>query len=60
MSNIFENMPFDSSAGITEAVRCARVQLIDEDVFVVGDTVVFSYAHLIFWVPFTLMGDGGI
>jgi len=23
------------------------------------NTVVFSYAHPIFWAPFTLVGDGG-
>jgi CHAT domain-containing protein len=35
--------------------------LIDRGAFVDADSekVVFSYAHPIFWAPFTLIGDGG-
>jgi CHAT domain-containing protein/tetratricopeptide (TPR) repeat protein len=59
MSKIFENTADGSSVNLAEAVRRARVGLIDEGVFVSGDTAVFSYAHPIFWAPFTLIGDGG-
>jgi hypothetical protein len=35
--------------------------MIDDGVFVdeVSGKAVFSYAHPIFWAPFTLVGDGG-
>ena len=58
MSKIFENMSVDSSLGRAEAVRRARVQLIDEGTFVSGGIAAFSYAHPVFWAPFALVGDG--
>ena len=37
------------------------VGLIDDQTFVdeASGKVVFSYAHPIFWAPFSLIGDGG-
>ena len=58
MAKIFENMAVDSSVGRSEAVRRARIQLIDEDEFVSGGKAAFSYAHPLFWAPFALVGDG--
>ena len=43
-----------------EALRRTLVHMIDEAGF--KDTqgrAVFSYAHPIFWAPFSLIGDGG-
>jgi CHAT domain-containing protein len=36
--------------------------MIDQAVFTDEESreTVFSYAHPIFWAPFTLIGDGGI
>jgi CHAT domain-containing protein/tetratricopeptide (TPR) repeat protein len=59
MAKVFENMSVDSSAGRAEAVRRARIQLIDNGTFVSGGTAAFSYAHPIFWSAFTVVGDGG-
>ena len=44
-----------------EALRQAMVSLIDSPGYIDQDTgsVVFSYAHPIFWSPFSLVGDGG-
>ena len=51
-----------NAAGLSraEALRRAMVALIDGPGYVdpEGKTV-FSYAHPIFWAPFTLVGDGG-
>ena len=43
-----------------EALRRAMLGLMDGPGYVddQGRTV-FSYAHPIFWAPFTLIGDGG-
>ena len=43
-----------------EALRQAMVSLIDSPGYIDQDTgsVVFSYAHPIFWSPFSLVGDG--
>ncbi len=58
MAKIFANMAVDSSVGRAEAVRRARIQLIDEGTFDFGGTAAFSYAHPIFWAAFTVVGDG--
>ena len=44
-----------------EALRRAMVGLIDGDGRVDSKTgeAVFSYAHPLFWAPFSLIGDGG-
>ena len=44
-----------------EALRQAIVSLIDSPGYIDQDTgsVVFSYAHPIFWSPFSLVGDSG-
>jgi len=42
-----------------DALRRAVLELIDGPGFVEGDRRLFSYAHPIFWAPFTLVGDGG-
>lgn len=46
---------------ILEALQQTMNALIDEGRFVDPATksVVFSYAHPIFWAPFTIVGDGG-
>ena len=43
-----------------QALRQAMLALIDGPGFVDADgRVIFSYAHPIFWAPFSLIGDGG-
>jgi CHAT domain-containing protein len=46
--------------GRAEALRQSMVAMIDGPGFVNDSgTPVYSYAHPIFWAPFTLIGDGG-
>ena len=51
------------SAGMAraEALRAAMLELIDGPGFMdkTQDRPLFSYAHPIFWAPYTLVGDGG-
>jgi CHAT domain-containing protein len=43
-----------------EALRRAMVELIDHKGFMDGDgRLLFSYAHPLFWAPFSVLGDGG-
>jgi len=42
-----------------QALRRAMLFLIDKAGFKHGGRTAFSYAHPIFWAPFTLVGDGG-
>ena len=52
-----ENPGLTRSRALQETIKA----LIDGPGFVdrQTSTVVFSYAHPIFWAPFTLVGDGG-
>jgi CHAT domain-containing protein len=50
----------DRSLGRAEALRQTRVQIIDQDTQKNRSGAdLFSYAHPIFWAPFTIVGDGG-
>ena len=60
-SDVFARQAAEPGLPRAEALRRARVALIDGPGFVderSGETA-FSYAHPIFWAPFTLIGDGG-
>jgi CHAT domain-containing protein len=60
-TDLFRRQAADASLGRAQALRQAMLALIDEG----GATdpqsgkLVFSYAHPIFWAPFSLIGDGG-
>jgi CHAT domain-containing protein len=51
-----------NATGVTraEALRLAEIDLIDGAGYkTAGGAIAFSYAHPIFWAPFSLVGDGG-
>ncbi len=59
-TDIFRLQAADPGVSRAEALRQAMVDLIDGPGFVDGEGhSLFSYAHPIFWAPFTLVGDGG-
>ena len=60
-SDLFKRQADDPKLTRAEALRLAMVGLIDGPGHVDGATgkTVFSYAHPIFWAPFSLVGDGG-
>jgi len=57
-TQLFQRSPSVSRA---EALQATLTWMIDSAEFVDDESgkVVFSYAHPIFWAPFTLVGDGG-
>ena len=59
-TEIFLKQADDPSLSRTQALRQAMLGLMDGPSYVdsAGQSV-FSYAHPIFWAPFTLIGDGG-
>ena len=60
-TDLFRRQAGDASLSRAEALRQAMLALIDGPGYVdpkSGKTA-FSYAHPIFWAPFTLIGDGG-
>ncbi len=59
-TDIFARQAKDPGLGRAEALRRAMIGLIDQGVYESGDgRILFSYAHPIFWAPFTIVGDGG-
>jgi len=60
-TELFRRQAADSRLARTGALQQTMNALIDEGRFVDPQTkrVVFSYAHPIFWAPFTIVGDGG-
>ena len=59
-TDIFRRQADDSGLGRAQALRGAMLGLMDGPGYLDGEgRTVFSYAHPIFWAPFTLIGDGG-
>jgi CHAT domain-containing protein len=60
-TDLFHRQAADAGLSRAEALRRAMLALIDEGGATDAATgkVVFSYAHPIFWAPFSLIGDGG-
>ena len=61
MIDLFRRQAAEKTMLPAEALRLAMVNLIDREGFRRnrGGKQVFSYAHPIFWAPFSLVGEGG-
>lgn len=59
MSTLFADLAANPKLTRGEAVRRTRVKMIDEMGYRQSGKMIFSYAHPIFWAPFTIVGDGG-
>lgn len=59
-TDLFRRQAAGGSLTRAEALRQAMVAMIDNGVYAGADTgkPLFSYAHPIFWAPFSLIGDG--
>ena len=60
VTDLFARQAADPNVSRGEALRQAMVALIDGKGFPddTGKTV-FSYAHPLFWAPYSIIGDGG-
>ena len=59
-TDIFERQAKNPSLSRAEALRQSMRNLIDKGGLIdAKGNMVFSYAHPIFWAPFSLVGDGG-
>lgn len=60
-TDVFRRQAEDAAISRAEALRQAMLAQIDGPGYVDSQSgkTVFSYAHPIFWAPFTLIGDGG-
>jgi CHAT domain-containing protein len=60
VTDLFRSQAADPALSRGEALRHAMIALLDGKGFTdeKGDTV-FTYAHPLFWAPYTIIGDGG-
>ena len=58
-TDLFRRQAGDAALTRAEALRRAMDGLIDGPGLVEAGKTVFSYAHPLFWAPFSLIGDGG-
>ena len=59
-TDLFRRQAKDAALGRAEALQQAMLKLIDKGGLIDGQgKMVFSYAHPLFWAPFSLVGDGG-
>ncbi len=60
-TELFRRQAADGGLTRAEALRQAMLSLIDGPgrLDAATNRTVFSYAHPIFWAPFSLIGDGG-
>jgi len=58
-TDLFRRQAENPALGRAEAVRQAMLALIDGPGHVEDGKTAYSYAHPIFWAPFSVVGDGG-
>jgi hypothetical protein len=60
-TEVFRRQAADPGIGRAEALRQAMMALVDGPGYIDPDTgrTLFSYAHPLFWAPYSLVGDGG-
>jgi CHAT domain-containing protein len=60
VTELFRRQAADSKLSRTEALRQAATALLDGPGFTdAAGNMLFSYAHPLFWAPYTIIGDGG-
>jgi CHAT domain-containing protein len=59
VSDVFRRQAVDASLSRAEALRQAMVALIDGPGYVEEGKTLYTYAHPLFWAPYSLIGDGG-
>ncbi len=61
VTDLFKRQADDPKIGRSEALRQAMMALVDGPGYLneAGKTE-FSYAHPLFWAPYTIIGDGGV
>ena len=60
-TDLFRRQSADATLSRAQALRATMLGMINGPGYVDAKTgkTVFSYAHPIFWAPFTIVGDGG-
>jgi CHAT domain-containing protein len=58
-TDLFARQAADPALTRREALRQAMMSLLDDKGFIdANGKMIFTYAHPLFWAPFTIIGDG--
>ena len=61
VTDLFKRQADDPKIGRSEALRQAMMALVDGPGYLNGEgKTEFTYAHPLFWAPYTIIGDGGV
>jgi CHAT domain-containing protein len=59
VTDLFRRQAADPRMSRAEALRQASMALLDGPGYTDAGKTVFTYAHPLFWAPYTIIGDGG-
>jgi CHAT domain-containing protein len=60
VTDLFRRQTADAKLSRTEALRQAMMNMLDGPGFTdASGKTVFTYAHPLFWAPYSIIGDGG-
>lgn len=59
VTDLFRRQAQDKAITRGEALRQAMMAMVDGPGYVNGGKTEFSYAHPLFWAPYSIIGDGG-
>jgi len=59
VTDLFRRQTADARLSRAEALRQAMIALMDGKGFTDGGTTLFTYAHPLFWAPYSIIGDPG-
>ena len=59
VTDVFHRQASDTKLSRAEALRQAMLTVMDGPGYVDGGKTLFTYAHPVFWAPYTIVGDGG-
>jgi CHAT domain-containing protein len=60
VTDLFRRQAADAKLSRAEALRQAMIALMDSPGYGDDGKALFSYAHPLFWAPYTIIGDGGV
>lgn len=59
VTDIFRRQAENDALSRSEALRASSMAMLDGAGFQIGGKTIFTYAHPIFWAPYSIIGDGG-
>jgi CHAT domain-containing protein len=59
VTDLFKRQAAEPSLARSEALRRAMMALLDSGYYSYNGKTIFTYAHPVFWAPYSIIGEGG-